>query len=69
MKHLTKKKLEIINTLVFIILVSTTYVCISFYYTKDLAKTNTKKILKNYWINVSQAVSYTHLTLPTTHYV
>ena len=57
MKHLTKKKLEIINTLVFIVLVSTTYVCISFYYTKDLAKTNTKKILKNYWINISQECS------------
>ena len=57
MKHLTKKKLEIINTLVFIVLVSITYVCISFYYTKDLAKTNTKKILKNYWINISQECS------------
>lgn len=57
MKLLSKRNLQLINILVFITLVSIIYVCISFYYTKDLTKTNAKIILKNYWINISTECS------------
>ncbi len=54
MKLLNRRNIQIINTLLFILLVSTTYVCISFYYSKDLAKTNAKRILKNSWLRIDK---------------
>ena len=54
MKLLNNKNFQILNLIIFILLISTTYVCISFYYSKDLAKTSAKKILKTTWVKINQ---------------